>query len=169
MSRPSAFERLPPTQAFFLSFPKSFFLGCLPKRKIGRIAIDLGLVESLRAECSHLGLRKVGYYPTCGPMRASAPTRGRSKRYAVCDDEPKRKIGKKRLTLDPPQVLELSAPAPVYHRQAMIQAAAGSGDPALRAGYWLPHTYGAEFANCGLRKVGCDRTSGRMKASGPTR
>ena len=47
---------------------------------------------------------------------------------------PKRKIGKKRLTLGPPQVIELSASTPVYNRLVIIPPAARSGDRALRGG-----------------------------------
>ena len=45
------------------------------KKKDRKKAIDLGFVESRRAEFANSGLRKVGCDPTYGRMKASGPTR----------------------------------------------------------------------------------------------
>ena len=44
----------------FSFFPEIFLFGVFAKKKDRKKAIDLGPVESFRAECAHLGLQQAG-------------------------------------------------------------------------------------------------------------
>ena len=46
------------------------------KKKDRKKAIDFGLVESRRAECSHPGLQQAGYSQTCGRGRICSQSAG---------------------------------------------------------------------------------------------